>query len=45
MIVRERKADLKDLRVLGIIPSCDWLFFNDRCLLSSANDGKGRCVL
>ena len=46
LIALERKGDLKRLRVKGIIGTCDWLFFNDRCLLlSSANDGKGRCVL
>ncbi len=45
VIAREQKADLKRLRLLGIIPSCDWLFSNRRCLLSSANDGEGRCIL
>ena len=46
LIVRKRKDDLKRLRVLSIIHSCDWPFSNDRCLLlSSANDGEGPCVL
>ena len=46
LIVRKRKDDLKRPRVLGIISSCEWLYSNDRCLLlSSANDGEGRCVL
>jgi len=46
LIVRERKGDLKRPKILGIIPSCDWLYSKDRCLLlSSANDGEGRCVL
>jgi hypothetical protein len=37
---------LKRLKIFGIIPSCDWLYSNDGCLLlSSTDDGEGRCVL
>jgi hypothetical protein len=46
LIARERKDDLKRLKVLGIISSCEWLYSHDGCLLlSSASDGEGRCVL
>jgi hypothetical protein len=45
LIVRERKVDLKRPMVSSIIHPCDWLFSNDRCLLSSAKDGEGRSVL
>lgn len=45
LIARERKDDLKRLKCLGIISSCERLYSNGCLLLSSANDGEGRCVL
>ena len=44
-IARKRKDDLNRLYGLSIIQSCERIHANDRCLLSSANDGEGRCVL
>jgi hypothetical protein len=44
-IARERKDDLKRLKCLGIISSCERLYSNGCLLLSSANDGEGRCIL
>jgi hypothetical protein len=46
LMLGRRKGDLKRLRVLSIIPSCEWLYSSDGCLLLlSANDGEGCCVL
>lgn len=44
-IVRKRKDDLNRPYGLRIIHSCERIHANDCCLLSSANDGEGRCVL
>jgi len=41
----EAKDDLNRLYGLSIIHACERIHANDRCLLSSANDGEGRCVL